>query len=393
MISGSHSPRRLTTIAVMLGLLGAAAVLIVLVDAPGSSRMAARAGLAARQRPASAARGLRKMAADGGGQVTQPATEAARLGLRLMTEATTACRVVAFHGYQITAWWGSGGSTAAVVQVWHRPGGAILARSSSTAGAGQVQAGGPASGTVLDQSQIMTLTPALLALMRRNYVITYAGRGSVDGRPARLVAVRAPSGALAARFWLDAATRLPLRRELFGSGGAIFSEDAFINLSVGDGQLRALPGADAQPWPGRLTDGELAALRARGWPLPGGAVAGLALFGASQTGTAGGQVVELSYSDGLSVISLFVQRGELPKTLPGWRRISARGTGAVYATDSQDRSITWAAHGYVYTMISDAAPAAVSRALRQFPHQPPGGFWERMDRGFRRIVSWANPFG
>ncbi|HEY1620748.1 MAG TPA: sigma-E factor regulatory protein RseB domain-containing protein [Streptosporangiaceae bacterium] len=390
MTSGPHLSRSLTTIAAVLGLLGAAAVLIVLIDAPGSSRSAGRDGPAARQQRTGQAGGtLRRVAPAAAAPVTQPSSQAARTGLRLMSEAATACRVVAFHGYQITAWWGTGGSSAAVIQVWHRAGDAILARSSSTADPGS----GPGYGTILDQSEIMTLTPALLALIRRNYVITYAGRGSVDGRPVSLVAIRSRSGALAARFWLDAATRLPLRRELFGSGGRIFSEDAFIGLSVGAGQVGALPAVEAQPWRGSLTDAGLAALRARSWPLPGALVGGLARFSATQTVTGDGQVVELSYSDGLSVISLFVQRGELPRTLPGWQRITIGGAGTVYATDPQDRSLTWAARGYVYTMISDAAPGAVDEALRQLPHGGSAGFWERMSRGFRRIGSWANPFG
>lgn len=389
MTAGPHLSRSLTTIAAMLGLLGAAAVLIVLVDAPGSSRSAGRGGLAARQQGTGQAAGTLRRVAPAAAPVTQPSSQAARTGLRLMSDAATACRVVAFHGYQITAWWGTGGSSAAVIQVWHRAGGAILARSSSTADPGS----GPGSGTILDQSEIMTLTPALLALIRRNYVITYAGRSSVDGRPASLVTIHSRSGALAARFWLDAATRLPLRRELFGSGGRIFSEDAFIGLSVGAGQVGTLPAAEAQPWRGSLTDAGLAELRARGWPLPGALLGGLTRFSATQTVTGDGQVAELSYSDGLSVISLFVQRGELPRTLPGWQRITAGGAGTVYATDPQDRSLTWAARGYVYTMISDAAPGAVDEALRQLPHGSSAGFWERMSRGFKRIASWANPFG
>ena len=39
---------------------------------------------------------------------------------------------------------------------------------------------------------------------------------------------------------------------------------------------------------------------------------GLTLFDARQSSTAGGRVVDLAYSDGLSVVSLFVQRGRLP---------------------------------------------------------------------------------
>ncbi len=43
-------------------------------------------------------------------------------------------------------------------------------------------------------------------------------------------------------------------------------------------------------------------------------------------------------------------------------------------------------------MISDAPPAVVDQAIMHLPHDSPVGFWARMDRGFRRLASWANPF-
>jgi sigma-E factor negative regulatory protein RseB len=318
-------------------------------------------------------------------------TAAARRGLRLMSQAAAACQSVAFRGVQIAAWWGPAGESASVIEVWHRPGGVILAQSPSTA-ADPARESQPDAGAAADSDDVMTVTPALLALMRANYVITYAGRSAVDGRAARLVVVRRQDGSLAARFWLDSATRLPLRRELFDTDGRIFSEDAFVGLSVGGGQLGSMPAADAQPWSGQLTAARQAALRAAGWPLPGTAVGGLTLFKSAETSPKSGKVIEFSYSDGLSIISVFVQRGELPRSMPGWRRIAAHGSSAVYAIDPDDRSLAWSAHGFVYTVISDASSTTVDQAVMRLPHNSPAGFWVRMGRGFRRIASWANPF-
>jgi sigma-E factor negative regulatory protein RseB len=364
----------MVSVAVVIGLLGACAVLVVLVESPpGSSNVVRRSGPVARQR----------------GPMPAAVTPADRRGLRLMGDAAAACESVAFQGIQIAAWWGPAGGSASVLQVWHRPGGAVLARSSSTAADPPVEHQ-PDPNVVPDQDEIMTITPPLLALMRANYVITYSGRGAVDGRPAQVVEVRRPDGGLAARFWLDAATKLPLRREVFTSNARIFSEDAFIGLSVG-GQMHGMPSAAGLPWSGTLTAAGRAALRAKGWPLPRAMTGGLALFKATETATKSGKVVELSYSDGLSVISVFLQRGELPRSLPGWRRITARGS-AVYAIDPDDRSLAWSSRGFVYTVISDAPTSIVDQAVMRLPHDNPPGFWERMDRGLRRIASWANPF-
>jgi sigma-E factor negative regulatory protein RseB len=237
----------------------------------------------------------------------------------------------------------------------------------------------------------MTLTPAVVSLIRANYLLSYGGRGAVDGRAAQLVDVRRPAGGLAARFWIDDATRLPLRRELFDSHSAIFSEDAFVGLSTGAGQLGSMPAADARPWSQKLTAARRAALRASGWPIPATMAGGLALFSSTEMTGSSGRVLELSYSDGLSVISVFLQHGQLPRSLPGWRRIKASGS-SVYAIDPDDRSLAWASRGFVYTVISDAPVGTVDRAIVGLPHDNPSGFFERMDRGFKRMASWANPF-
>jgi sigma-E factor negative regulatory protein RseB len=369
-----RSPHRLATAAVAIGLLGACAVLVVLVEAPGGHGSPRRASPEPRPRRLAPA----------------VLTPSASRGLRLLREAATACQKVPFRGIQLADWWGPAGGSASVIQVWHRPGGAVLARSSSTAAdpPGERQSDPDA---LPDSDEVMTLTPALVTLMRANYVLSYDGRGAVDGRAAQLVEVRRPGGGLAARFWIDDATRLPLCRELFDSHSRIFSEDAFVGLSVGAGQLGSMPAARAQPWSGELTAARRAALRRAGWPVPATLAGGLTLFSSTEMSGRSGRVLELSYSDGLSVISVFLQRGQLPRELPGWRRIKASGS-SVYSVDPDDRSLAWSARGYVYTVISDAPVGTVNQAVLGLPHGSPPGFWERMGRGFRRMASWANPF-
>jgi hypothetical protein len=364
-----------------------------------------------------------------------------------MSQAAAACQAVAFRGVQIADWWGLGGESASVIRIWHRPGPTILAETSSASD-------GSPSGRLADpgvtpgQDEMMTVSSPLLALMSENYQLTYGGRGTVTGRKAQVIDVRRPGGGLAARFWLDAATKLPLRRELFDSHGAMFSKDTFVGLRVGAGQLGAMPSADGQPWSGQLGAAGRAALRAKGWRLPAALADGLTMFKATESPAKSGKVVELSYSDGLSVISVFVQHGQLPERLPGWRRVAAPGR-EVYASDPDDRSLAWSADGFVYTMIADAPTGVVDGAVLDLPHDTtplgiaPGdaarnvralngaglngaglnvaglngaapngaapdsvpsdsaapsnsaapGFWQRIGRGLRRIWSWVNPLG
>jgi sigma-E factor negative regulatory protein RseB len=364
----------MASLVVVIGLLSACVVLVGRVESSGGSPPATgsadQIGLSARQR----------------------ATPAAAVGLRLMKAAASAGRTVAFRGVQVDSWPAGGRETAAAVQVWHQPGQPVLAQYAAGSAAGWPGSQSAEGAALPDQADVLTVTAPLLALMRDRYLLTYAGPGRADGRPARVIEVRRPGGSLAARYWLDRATGLPLRRELYDQRARVFSEVAFAQLSIGPWPAGHTPPAAARPWTGQLTAARRAALRAAGWPLPRAMADGLSLFAATQTFTASGRVVELSYSDGLSVVSVFVQRGELPARLPGWRPITARGH-EVYAIDPDNRSLAWSAGGYVVTVISGAPAGTVDQAVTDLSAARPAGFWPRMARGFRRLLAWANPLG
>jgi sigma-E factor negative regulatory protein RseB len=377
------SPWRIASVAVVLGLLGSCAAFLALADSSGPSALTRRTGSAAARR---AGHSLRP-----GRPVSAPDPARARAGLQLMGEAAAASGAVAYSGVQLVAWWGRGGASASVVQVWHRPGSGTVAQASDTAALpAAVQQSRDAQGQ--DQAGILAMSSRLVTLMQVNYQIVYIGPGSADNRPAQVVELWRPDGSVAARFWLDTATKLPLRREVFDSHARIISEDAFIDLDLGPASGSGMPAAGARPWTGQLGSAGLAALRAQGWQLPASLSGQLTLFAASQTSTQSGKVVDLSYSDGLSVVSLFLQRGELPPAMPGWEHLAIQGK-AVFSTDPDERCLAWSARGFVYTMIADAPQATVSRIVAALPHDDQAGFWNRMARGFRRLGSWANPFG
>jgi sigma-E factor negative regulatory protein RseB len=91
------------------------------------------------------------------------------------------------------------------------------------------------------------------------------------------------------------------------------------------------------------------------------------------------------------VVSVFMQRGDLPAKLTGWQKITLDGRD-VYTGEPDQRSITWAGRGFVFTVMADAPPATLNQAVDTLPYDPPPGFWGRLSRGFGRLASWANPF-
>jgi sigma-E factor negative regulatory protein RseB len=365
---------RIASLAAIIGLLGSGMAGLALVDAPAGSPFAPRLSLG--DRPLRLARG--------------PGVLGTSTGMRLLSEAAAACQDTSYRGSQVLLWWGRDETSASVVEVWHQPGRVTLVQAAGTwpgAPGAAAQPGAPA-----DQypGGILGMSARLLALVQANYLVVYAGRGSADRRTALVVEVRRPAGGLAARFWLDAVTKLPLRRELFDSSAHLVSDDAFTSLELGDAGPGGWPAAAAAPWPAQLDQARLAALRARGWELPGELPGNLSLLSATQTQARSGPVVSLSYSDGLAVVSVFVQRGELGRAQPGWRPVTLHGR-TVYSVNPEDRTFAWSAGGFVYTLVADAPLETVSQVVAALPDTTAPGFWQRIGRGLHRIVSWMNP--
>jgi sigma-E factor negative regulatory protein RseB len=377
---------RIVSLAAILGLLGSGVAALALADAPGGPSAA---------KPSNLSDGLLRL--------TRPLQSVrGGAGLRLLREAAVACQSISYSGEQVMLWWGQGQTSASVVDVWHQPGRVTLvqpaAALSGAAAAGTAISAGPAGSQdpgsqdpgSQDPDSILCVSNELLVLLESNYQVVYAGRGSAAGRKALVVEARRLGGGLAARFWLDATTKLPLRREIFTSGAHMVSEDGFITLQLGASGLGAMPEPATAPWTARLDQARLLALRAKGWPVPGQLPGDLVLFSATETSARSGRVINLSYSDGLAVVSVFVQRGELGRPMRGWRQIGIAGQ-TVYSINPDERSFAWSSGGFVYTVIADAPVATVSQVVAAMPSTTRPGFWGRMARGFHRLASWLNP--
>lgn len=372
---------RIASAAVVLGLV-ATGFVMVMRDA------AARGG------PAGSADTAAGSPADRSGAVSAPMAvagpaqarsgQARSVGLRLLSEAAVACQSVAYQGVQVIASMNPAGRSVSVVDVWHTRGRRALIQVAATGNDSD-------SDDVQDAAPILGMTRQMIVLLGANYQVTIAGEGQADGRPAQVVVVRRAGGGLAARFWLDNATKLPLRRQVFDTHAQVISDDSFIDLRLGAEAAAGAPAAGARPRSSPLSGAQLAGLRAQGWPLPGPLPARLTQMEASRSVTASGAVVELAYSDGLSVVSLFVQRGHLPAELSGWSEVALHGQ-RVYAADPDDRSVAWSAGGFVYTLIADAPEQTVDQVVAALPHGTTPGLLDRVIRGLRRLMSWVDPF-
>lgn len=330
-----------------------------------------------------------RLAAPAGPPARQRPPQAGGTGLRLLEEAAKAGSDVSYQGVELVSAWGASGNSTMIADVRHRSGGITVVQAAAAGMAG------PGLRSVSDDTGhapegVLGVTGKLVALLGVNYDVIYTGLGSADSRPAQIVEARR-AGRLAARFWLDMVTKLPLRREVFDSGAHLIGEDVFIDFKLGAPAVAAAPAEGTTPWRQRLTPVALAQMRARGWPVPDALPGSLSLFEAEEAATSSGEVLDLGYSDGLFVVSVFVQRGDLAPKLAGWQKITLGGR-LMYAGQPDQRSLSWAGHGFVFTVMADAPPATLDEAVDALPYSSPPGFWGRLSRGFGRLVSWVNPF-
>jgi len=313
--------------------------------------------------------------------------------MRLLDLAATAGQDTSYQGVEETSQSGVGGVVTVVSQVWHQGGGLTLVQTES--GATPVVSYNTGDRT---PAGVFGVTSAQVSLLGKHYVAAYRGTGAASGRTTAIIEVYRFDGSLAARFWLDTRTLVPLRREDFDTADKLVSDEQFTSVKFGP--LTSPPAATVTEGPALATSPASAwvaagspatlvsSLTKAGARLPGTLLAGLPLYAAASSGAGTGQVTDLEYSDGLSVISLFVQRGTLAASMVGWQPLSLDGD-RVYVSG---HSVTWAGRGEVYTMIADAPPQTVAEAVAALPGGGQPGLADRLGRGFDRLAHLVDPF-
>lgn len=299
--------------------------------------------------------------------------------LAVLTEAARVSMSVPWTGTHRVVWLRGGLPRLSLVKVRHEPG---AGTATEPPGPGQL-----AVADVLD-ADVLRLLDA-----RYDLVLRY------DGGPVRVVEARRPGvtgpAAVAGRFWVDTATGMVVRRDVLDGEGVLTRSSVLESVRVGR-QPRPLALASsrmAAPGGTPLDDARLRALAASGWPVRRVLPGGLTLFESRLHDREGAQVLQLSYTDGLSALSLFVQQGELAREPEGTAR--PVGDATVWVQPGAPERIVWSAKGHTWTLVSDAPESVVEQVLQALPLTPsayPDGVAARMWRGMAVVGGWLQPF-
>ena len=312
-------------------------------------------------------------------------------GLALLERAARAARDLSYSGTQMVSLWSETGSSSALIEVTHVGGQGLLLRVAATP---QTPGGAMYDDESGEVPDVVGFANGTLDLLASHYEVRVAGPGEVAGRRAHVVAVSRPGSSAAARFWIDRATGLPLRRQVLDGAGRTVRESAFIQVSVGSAQVSEKVREDAHTMPvAHGARADVAQLRVDGWHVPERLSSGLELIDARVNGAGADTTLHLTYSDGLATVSLFQQKGVLDTaSLDGWRRADVGGESA-WVQDAFPRRVVWAGGGAVFTVVADCPQAALDDLVGTLPHGTPGpAMTARLGNGLARVGSWLNPF-
>jgi sigma-E factor negative regulatory protein RseB len=295
--------------------------------------------------------------------------------LALLEKAAQAGRQLSYTGTQYVASWHTGSSESALVELEHHP------------ATGSVTPSG-------DEPLVATavLDPRMLGRLSRSYALVVTGPGRCTGRIASVVEARRPGGEVAGRFWVDRQTGMLLRREVFDRGGRRVRSSAFLDLDVRPvAQAAPMLAFAARSGDERPADEAVERLRRDGWLVPEDLPEGFRLFETRRSG----EVLHLAYTDGLSTLSLFAQRGRLGSGDVEGFAAEQVGGRPVWVRRAAPERVVWAGGGRVWTLVSDAPEDAVRAAVAALPRDeaPDDGLRSRLGRGLGRLGGMLNPFG
>jgi negative regulator of sigma E activity len=279
----------------------------------------------------------------------------------------------------------------------HRNGGVIVAQVDVDARAGQGSQVKVNNQT--GQQLHKGFTPALISsrvvddelldLLERNYRLSGTHGASVAGRASTVVmATRDGSNFVAARWWIDDATGIVLWQETYDTSGSVDLSFGFTSVSVsrGDSILEHLPPRLAVPRTSTsLTLSSATELSASGWSCVRH-LAGLSLVRIRSDRAGNPDTVHLVYSDGLTAMSVFEQRGRLTVVPEGSQWDAALGAHVRRGASSV---ATWQSGEMVFTVVTDGSTSLLAEAVESLPHGEPATrtTLDRIKAGWARILT------
>jgi len=320
-----------------------------------------------------------------------------------LRRAVQAAAQFGYTGTQVVSTWTPGGTSTCVLEIRQVPGGArtvtVLPTTSGThSGSTWPMDLAAFSGPMLD---------ALAAAYRLRVVGDSTVASTVAGRPATVVAAfRADRAADAAgqraarggerevaRMWLDRDTGLMVRQDVRDADGRLYRMAAFVDFRPTtrvDAVATAAAAVSGSPGWREEDPADLRRWRSAGWPVPPRLGETFRLLDVRQM-SAGGPVLHLTYGDGLSVVSVFLQQGRLDAgSLAGFREQRWNGS-PVRVADGVPQRVVWQGGRTVITVIADAPPAELPGLLRALPRDDgaDAGAMATLRRGLSSLVRWA----
>jgi hypothetical protein len=283
---------------------------------------------------------------------------------------------------------GIDGTTSVSLRVTHVP----------TQGTSYRVLGSPHSASVFvadqDDSTLAHGAEQRVDLLTDAYDVGLAGHQVVDGRPTTVVSI-GRNGELVAQFWIDDASGILLRRDLFDQGRLVRTSSV-TSLRLGAPFISHLPFEVEQPSTAPIRMTAAAQLGDAGWTCPAALTSGLALMSLG-TLDGGSNAMLAQYSDGLSTVSIFEQRGLLDVAqLDGFEHDVVAG-GDVYVHYGLPTVAVWQSGGMVYTAATDLPEQEVARLVEGLPHESSetddGDVMTRVSTGLARMAGFLSPVG
>jgi sigma-E factor negative regulatory protein RseB len=308
----------------------------------------------------------------------------------LLRRAVAAPDRIAFRGVRVCRSYLNGHVESFTVAIRHSPRqGTTFSVLSSDAGSDPtlfIGSGGGASEASIDKA---------ITRLASSYDVDVDGVESVLGRPAMVVSASA-DGQVRAKFWIDKRTGLLLKREMY-AGGQLVRSSGYTSFSTArHGFMLHLPPELPTPPIRMLSTQIAAALTDKGWTYPARLGGSFRLSQLRQLGGTGA-VTGADYTDGLSTLSVFEERGSLDvSSLVGFRRADV-GDRTYYVREGLPMMVVWQSGDTVFTVVTDLPEPMTAALVSRFPSegadQDDAGrsVTDRVGNGLSRLVAAVKP--
>ena len=231
------------------------------------------------------------------------------------------------------------------------------------------------------------LDNATIARLIDNFDLSVGSAELVDGRRASEV-VASADGKRVAAYWVAAGSGRVLRKVTYDDDGTPVRAQPSGDPSTAQDAEVLQAGLSTTPIP----DSTLKSLTESGWPCHGTLARDLERVDGAWFSASNERVVTLTYTDGVSTLSLFEQSGSLDRgRRDGFEAADVDGS-RVWIRPGSPTVAMWDEAGVVYTVVTNADRKRLEQAIVDLPGSAQEkGHMARIGRGLERLTRGANP--